>query len=159
MANMNAAKHFKVELQQKYGPKHYRIQKKEDVMHKDLKMECTDILEKPWVHGVSPNEQPRYAKFVERPCTLQDVEVNDEIIDSGTLVCATHYMSPVQKVLDAVNNKLQLGYSLKTLSNDEVKQRKPFLLCGDDYEAIMEEQMRRPSIEYTVSQCDDEVET
>ena len=35
---INTTKHFKAESQQKYRAKHYRIQTKEDVMHKDLKM-------------------------------------------------------------------------------------------------------------------------
>ena len=38
------------------------------------------------------------------------------------------------------------------------KNKKTFLLCDDDYKAIMEEQIRRSSIQYTVSQCDDETE-
>eukprot|EP00957_Ditylum_brightwellii_P138693 10571436-Ditylum_brightwellii.AAC.1 len=90
LAMINTAKHFKVESQQKYRTKHYRIQKKVDVMHKDLKMgwlsknpkikiargrgkyalrqipcaciECINKSEKPWVHGVSPIKQPRHAK-------------------------------------------------------------------------------------------------
>eukprot|EP00957_Ditylum_brightwellii_P198193 15101570-Ditylum_brightwellii.AAC.1 len=37
-------------------------------------------------------------KFVGSPHTLQEqVEVNDNIIESGSLVCASHYMSPTQK--------------------------------------------------------------
>ena len=32
------------------------------------------------------------------------------------------------------------------------------MLCDDEYGTIMEEQMRRTLIEYTVSQCDDETE-
>eukprot|EP00957_Ditylum_brightwellii_P093952 7154279-Ditylum_brightwellii.AAC.1 len=36
-------------------------------------------------------------KFVESPHTLQEeVEVNDKIMESGSLVCAAHYMSPAQ---------------------------------------------------------------
>eukprot|EP00957_Ditylum_brightwellii_P126298 9629431-Ditylum_brightwellii.AAC.1 len=59
-----------------------------------------------------------------------------------------------------VTNRSQLAKSVKTLSSNDVKQGKPFLYCGDDDddEAIMEEQMRRTLIEYTVSQCDDETE-
>ena len=38
LAKINTTKHFKAESQQKYRTKHYRIQTKEDVMHKDLKM-------------------------------------------------------------------------------------------------------------------------
>eukprot|EP00957_Ditylum_brightwellii_P112893 8608077-Ditylum_brightwellii.AAC.1 len=36
-------------------------------------------------------------KFVESPHTLQEeVEVNDTVIETGSLVCAAHYMSPAQ---------------------------------------------------------------
>ena len=39
-------------------------------------------------------------KFAESPHMLQEeVEVNDKIIESGSLVCAAHYMSPAQKTL------------------------------------------------------------
>eukprot|EP00957_Ditylum_brightwellii_P177637 13530423-Ditylum_brightwellii.AAC.1 len=39
-------------------------------------------------------------KFVESPHTLQEeVEVNDQIMESGSLVCAAHYMSPAQNIL------------------------------------------------------------
>eukprot|EP00957_Ditylum_brightwellii_P150255 11442701-Ditylum_brightwellii.AAC.1 len=39
-------------------------------------------------------------KFKESSHTLQEeVEVNDEIKESGSLVCAVHYMSPAQKNL------------------------------------------------------------
>eukprot|EP00957_Ditylum_brightwellii_P058779 4456310-Ditylum_brightwellii.AAC.1 len=39
-------------------------------------------------------------KFVENPHTLQEeVEVNDETTESGSLVCAAHYLSPAQKTL------------------------------------------------------------
>eukprot|EP00957_Ditylum_brightwellii_P150426 11454342-Ditylum_brightwellii.AAC.1 len=38
LAKINTTKHFKAESQQKYKTKHYRIQTKEDVMHKDIKM-------------------------------------------------------------------------------------------------------------------------
>eukprot|EP00957_Ditylum_brightwellii_P140177 10681133-Ditylum_brightwellii.AAC.1 len=126
------------------------------------------------------------ATFVEIPHMSQEhVEVNDKIIEAGSLLCAAHYMSPSQnnsrwylgpesgvlRALIKMNNVLvlklnvkivssrsQLGNLVKTLLNDDVKQRKPSLLCDDDYEAIMEEQMRQSSIEYTVSQCDDEPE-
>ena len=41
-----------------------------------------------------------------------------------------------------VTNRSHLAKWVKTLLNNDVKKRKPFLLCDDDYEAIMEEQMR-----------------
>ena len=146
-------------------------------------IECINTLEKPWVHGVSPIELPRYAKvdgcvhhsilgdynkwiimdftrdsetdkecfeeihkilvqsignnmaefveincygavdtydsradgfyvlkFAESPHTLQEeVEVNDKIIESGSLVCAAHYMSPAQKILGGTW-ALKVGY-------------------------------------------------
>eukprot|EP00957_Ditylum_brightwellii_P183834 14003248-Ditylum_brightwellii.AAC.1 len=81
----------KLNHNKKYRTKHYRIQKKEDVMHKDLKMgwisklfpkikiakgkakcamrqvpcaciECINKLEKQWVHDVCPIKQPRHVK-------------------------------------------------------------------------------------------------
>eukprot|EP00957_Ditylum_brightwellii_P037901 2866209-Ditylum_brightwellii.AAC.1 len=39
-------------------------------------------------------------KFVENLHVLQEeVEVKDKIIESGSPVCAAHYMSPAQKIL------------------------------------------------------------
>ena len=57
-----------------------------------------------------------------------------------------------------VTNRSQSAKSVKTLLNNDVKKRKPFLLCDGVYEATMEKQMRTSLIEYTVSQCDDETE-
>jgi hypothetical protein len=45
---------------------------------------------------------------------------------------------------------------MKTLSERDIKMRKPFKLTNDDYDAIMEEQRRRSSMEYTVSHVEDE---
>ena len=309
LAKMNTTKNQKHESNQKYRTKHYRIQKKENVLHKDIKMgwcskhfpniavvegkkkirgsstvlshyhyradpllgegkcamrripcaclECTNQLSKPWIHGVSPSEQPRYSnvvgckyhsvlgnynqwiimdfsrdsdidddcfdeihkilldsigtnmaelveinsygainindskadgfyivKFVENPHTLQEsVVVNSETIEAGSLVCSAHYMSPargkskwylgpekgvlrtlikmtnvlVPKLnVSVVTSRAQLGYSMKTLSEHDIKTRKPFKLTDDDYDAIMEEQNRRSSMEYTVTHVEDE---
>eukprot|EP00957_Ditylum_brightwellii_P013225 998205-Ditylum_brightwellii.AAC.1 len=44
-------------------------------------------------------------KFVEIPHTLQEeFEVNDKLIESGSLVCAAYYMSPAQN-----NSRRYLG--------------------------------------------------
>eukprot|EP00957_Ditylum_brightwellii_P212011 15366854-Ditylum_brightwellii.AAC.1 len=48
-----------------------------------------------------------------------------------------------------VSNTSQLGYSLKTILEDDMKKRKAFQLSDDGYEAIMEDQMRQSPIEYT----------
>eukprot|EP00957_Ditylum_brightwellii_P207017 15351082-Ditylum_brightwellii.AAC.1 len=67
-------------------------------------------------------------------------------------------VSVIKLNVKIVSNRLQLGKLVKALLNDDAKQRKLFLSCDDDYEAIMEEQRRQSSIEYTVSQCDDETD-
>ena len=74
-----------------------------------------------------------------------------------TLVKINNALVPKLNV-KTVTNRSHLAKSVKTLLNNDVKKRKPFLLCDDDYEVIMEEQLRISSIEYTVSQCDDETE-
>jgi hypothetical protein len=49
-------------------------------------------------------------KFIESPHTLQEeVGVNDKIIESGSLVCVAHYMSPAQKILGGTW-VLKVGY-------------------------------------------------
>ncbi len=41
--------------------------------------------------------------------------------------------------VEIITYRYQLGKSLKILFDEEVKERKPFLLCDHGYEAIMEE--------------------
>ena len=49
-------------------------------------------------------------KFVENHHTLkEEVEVNDKITESGSLMCAAHYMSPAQKILGGTW-VLKVGY-------------------------------------------------
>eukprot|EP00957_Ditylum_brightwellii_P205952 15346111-Ditylum_brightwellii.AAC.1 len=106
-------------------------------------------------------------KFVDCPHIFEaDAVVNDEFIVAGSLVCSTHYISPAQeksrwylgpecsilKMLVKINNILvpelnvkiptkrsQLGYSVKTLLDGGMKQRRPFYLSDEYYDAIMEQ--------------------
>ena len=72
-----------------------------------------------------------------------------------TLIKMTNVLVPKLNV-SVVTNRAQLGYSMKTLSEHDIKTRKPFKLTDDDYDAIMEEQNRRSSMEYTVTHVEDE---
>eukprot|EP00957_Ditylum_brightwellii_P168988 12862648-Ditylum_brightwellii.AAC.1 len=60
--------------------------------------------------------------------------------------------------INIVTNRSQLGYSVKTLSNEDTKERRPIYLSDHDYDAIMEQQTRKSSIEYVVSSSAEDTE-
>ena len=120
----------------------------------------TELVEINWYGVVDTNDSRAdgfyVVKFVESPHMLQEeVEVNDEIIESGSLACAAHYMSPALKKsrwylgpesgvlrtlvkmnnvlvptlnVKIVTNRSHLSKSVKTLLNNEV-EKKENLFC------------------------------
>ena len=123
-------------------------------------------------------------KFTSLPYTLQEnIKVDNDLIKEGSLVCEAEYMSPAQegslwylipkegtistavdmgKVLIArlsvsvITSISQLDRSVNNLTLSNIIERKPFKLCGLDYDDIMEEISRKEVIEYDIDADNEE---